>query len=353
MDKLKQAINDVNVIKGDANFAAKRHKRDKRIERGLDTFDRLIPFTMDFEASDKNIIYLDLNFKPPAPSICCGSCYCSVCEVFANNLTITLTYGYISGTVNIFVGASQETATRVTDFVELDPNAGTLQLNTTGAFIRVCYIYYAGGCNPLDTTETPPTCQYIDTFNRSGGDWGGSWFPTVETGYTRGTDGDAAFMDVPTAGGEIMQMNGPNTIWDDPAGFDLVWVFSTDTLPLSGNSVNFGANFTNSNFSGWLVYVSQDSGEVEVDLSESSLVFDTTNFGYSTGKIFIRWSRVPGGDSKIMVWKDGDSIPLTWLLTTTADSDSLGNLQFGMNSNSSTANPTRMKLWEIGEFCNY
>lgn len=154
MDSINQIAKIVNNIKDTSDFAAGRKPRKKRVERALDTFDLLVPFTMDFRATEKNSTYISLYFKPPAPSACCGTCYCSVCEQFSNNLTITLTYGYISGTVNVFVGSDIHNAVQVTDFTELDPDAGTLQLGTTGEFIRVCYIYFAGGCDPL----APPPC---------------------------------------------------------------------------------------------------------------------------------------------------------------------------------------------------
>src|SRR6185369_7255488 len=142
MDGMRQVGKQIGSMKKTADYAARKHRRFKRVERALDTFDRIVPYSMDFRASDKDVVNLSLHFKSPAPSLCCGSCYCSVCEDFAGPVDVTLTYGYISGTLNVFVDKVP-----VYDFVEVDPNAGTLHLNTTGESVRICYIYYVDGCS--------------------------------------------------------------------------------------------------------------------------------------------------------------------------------------------------------------
>ena len=145
MDNVNQVGKTLGETKSTTDYASKRKLRKIRVERGLDTFDTKVPFEFEFRTKKNETAYLSLHFRTPAPSACCGTCYCSVCEEFTNLVDITLTYGYIHGTVNIFDLDSRE---RITDFVEIDPDAGTLHLNTTGR-LRICYIYFAGGCSDI------------------------------------------------------------------------------------------------------------------------------------------------------------------------------------------------------------
>src|SRR6185295_505934 len=120
-DPLGQLGRYLSKLKKEAEFAAKRYKPETSTERMLDTFDPTVPFTMEFKTFDTfSSVWMDLFFKSPGPSGCCGETFCSVCELFSGQIAVkTLTFGYIPGTLNVF-----DKDIRITDYEETDPSAG-------------------------------------------------------------------------------------------------------------------------------------------------------------------------------------------------------------------------------------
>lgn len=307
MDSINQLAKTFNDIDSTASYASKKHPPKKRVERAADTFDSLIPFEMEFRMYEKESASLYLYFKQAGPSSCCGICYCSYCENFSNETVITLSRGYITQTLNVFVNDI-----KVTDFEELDPDLGTLRLNTTGASIRICYVYYAGGCADLvdgGGDDEPPTSCITDTFNRIDGSSPG----IADAGFTWNYQGEVVTVDGDRAVIPVSTNNNINTNALNAYTDLTVTMQSTGTV---GNTeyIEFsdGSSFFDILFSG--------TGLVEIDAypnGSGPIGIVNTTLGWTITTETTFHVIITGGTIDLYVWQSIDSEPGSPTLSTT------------------------------------
>lgn len=141
-DDANQLGQSLRKQRQNADTALKRYMpKPKKIERVLDVFDALIPFSMEFSTTpNEDRVIMTLHFRPPPPARCCANNLCSICETFSDGVeVIQLGRPYIANSVSVFINGIKRTS-----FTQTSPSTGVVTLTTSVAFgtiVRVCYVY--------------------------------------------------------------------------------------------------------------------------------------------------------------------------------------------------------------------